>query len=62
MRTAPVFVSMVFVYDSESYGPELHLASREPVRTLTPRERTDRLYALGEFRAAAELLLRESVN
>ena len=62
MSQAPAFVSMVFVYDTQSSGAELHLAKMEPARLLTMRERADRLYAMGEFAAAAELLLESYRN
>jgi hypothetical protein len=62
MEQPPVLVSIVLVYDTGSCGPELHLACQEAARTLTPRERVDRLYALGEFAAAAQLLSRSTVN
>ena len=62
MEQLPTLVSIVLVYDTDSCNAELNLAYREAARTLTPRERVDRLYALGEFAAAARLLSQSTVN
>jgi len=62
MQQPADFISIVLYYDSESSDAKLHLSAREPMRSLTPRERADRLYEMGEFAAAAALLLPSSVN
>jgi hypothetical protein len=58
----PVVVSITMVYEANSNTADLQLMARQPARELTARERADRLYALGEFAAAAEMLSQTSAN
>ena len=43
-----------------SVGTQIDLSIQETERCLTPRARANRLYAMGEFAAAAELLAKEN--
>jgi hypothetical protein len=60
MPQSPVVI--VLVYNPENCEPETLLAWREAGRMLSVRARADRLYDLGEYAAAAELLSPSSVN
>ena len=43
-----------------SVGAQIHLSVQETERRISPRDRANRLYAMGEFAAAAELLAKDS--